>query len=117
MNALYLIGAFIFLIVLSYSYFIFAVANKQRGVSKIIGQALSGLFVLLLLLSIISYATGVAQKPRFRFMSERPTARMQRGMVGYVTGMMVEDEKTIDQFINSLKATPELYSKFKEKMK
>ena len=53
MNALYLIGAFIFLIVLSYSYFIFAVANKQREVSKIIGQALSGLFVLLLLLSII----------------------------------------------------------------
>jgi hypothetical protein len=42
---------------------------------------------------------------------------MQRGMVGYVTGMMVEDEKTIDQFINSLKATPEFYSKFKEKMK
>ncbi len=40
-----------------------------------------------------------------------------RGMSGYVTGMMTEDEKTIDEFINALKANPELYRKFKERLK
>jgi len=37
-------------------------------------------------------------------------------MSGYVTGMMLEDEKAMDEFITVLKSNPELYKKFKEKL-
>jgi len=38
-------------------------------------------------------------------------------MSGNVTGVRTEDEKAIDEFINALKANPELYGKFKERLK
>lgn len=40
-----------------------------------------------------------------------------RGMSGYVVGMMTEDERTIDEFVNALKTHPELYEKVKERLK
>ncbi len=41
---------------------------------------------------------------------------MVRGMSGYVTGMMAEDDKAIDEFISILKTNPELLAKFKQKL-
>lgn len=117
MNLIYLIGFLLLLVILGYPYFILVVANREKGPTRIIGQALSGLFVLVLLAIIILYQTGVAQMPSFRFMPERPTTRMMRGMSGYVSGMMMDDERAIDEFVNTLKANPELYKKFKEKLK
>ncbi|MBE3088648.1 MAG: hypothetical protein IMZ41_00030 [Actinobacteria bacterium] len=54
--------------------------------------------------------------PGFRFMGERATPRMQRGMSGYVTGMMLEDEEAIDEFISILKSNPQLFDNFKQKL-
>jgi len=116
MNILYLVGALLLLVILGYPYFLLAVANRQQGATRVMGQALAGLFVFALLLLIIFYQTGIAQMPSFQFMPQRSTTRMVRGMSGYVTGMMIEDEKAMDEFITVLKSNPELYKKFKEKL-
>ena len=116
MNILYLIGALLFLIILGYPYVILVIANKQQGITRRIGQGLSGLFVLVLVLLIILYQTGIVQMPGYRLMGERATPRMQRGMSGYVTGMMLEDEKVIDEFISILKSNPQLFDNFKQKL-
>ena len=50
-------------------------------------------------------------------MPERPSTRITRGMSAYVTGMMIEDERAIDDFISNLKQEPDLYAKFLEKLK
>lgn len=115
MNILYLLGALLVLIVLGYAYFLLAAANKEKGATKVAGQVLAGLLVLILVLLFVFYKTGIAEMPSF--MPERPSARMMRGMSGYVTGMMVDDERAIDEFINTLEANPELYSKFKDRLK
>lgn len=114
-NLFYFLGALLVLAILGYAYLILVRANKEKGVTRIAGQVLSGLMVLVLLLLVVFYKTGVLEMPRF--MPERPTARIMRGMSGYVVGMMVDDERTIDEFINSLQTNPELYDKFKEKLK
>lgn len=117
MNILYLVAALLLLIILGYPYVIFVVANREQGIAtRRMGQGLSGLFVLVLLLLILLYQTGIAQMPGFRLMGERATPRMQRGMSGYVTGLMLEDEKTIDEFITMLKTSPQLLDKFKQKL-
>jgi hypothetical protein len=54
--------------------------------------------------------------PAFSFMGERASPRMIRGMSGYVTGTMLEDDKAIDEFINILKTNPQLLNKFKQKL-
>jgi hypothetical protein len=116
MNILYLIGALLFLIILGYPYVILVIANKQQGITRRIGQGLSGFFVLVLVLLILLYQTGIVQMPGVRLMGERATPRMQRGMSGYVTGMMLEDEKAIDEFISILKSNPQLFDNFKQKL-
>ncbi len=117
MNILYLVGILLLLVILGYPYFLWVASNKEAGAARIIGRALSGLFVLVLLLLVLLYQAGIVQMPRLGFMPERPTTRMMRGMSGYVVGMMTEDEKTIDEFISILKTNPGLYEKFKEKLK
>lgn len=117
MNILYLIGALILLIVLGYPYVILVVANKQTGATKTVGRAISGLFVLVLVLLIVLYQTGVLQVPRIGFSTQRPTTRIMRGMSGYVVGMMTEDERAVDEFVKALKANPDLYEKVKERLK
>jgi hypothetical protein len=104
------------LVILGYPYVILVIANRQQGVTRRLGQGLAGLFVLVLVLLILLYQTGIAQMPGFRLMGLRATPRMQRGMSGYVTGMMVEDEKAIDEFISILKTNPQLFDKFKQKL-
>jgi hypothetical protein len=42
---------------------------------------------------------------------------MMQGMSGYVAGMMVDDPQAIDEFIAILKTNPQLYEKFKDKIK
>jgi hypothetical protein len=116
MNILYVLGALLLLVVLGYPYIILVVANKQQGATKRMGQVLAGLFVLTLVLLILLYQTGIAQMPGFRLMGDRPTTRMVQGMSGYVTGMMLEDEQAMDEFISTLKAKPELYDRFKKKL-
>lgn len=93
MNALYLVGALLLLVILGYPYLILVVANKQAGATRAVGRTISGPFVLVLLLLIILYQTGVIQMPGFRFGSGRPSTRIMRGMSGYVVGMMTEDER------------------------
>ena len=115
MNILYLLGALLMVIILGYAYFIFIKANKEKGATKITGFTLSGLLVVLLLLLIILYKTGIVGKPEF--MPERPSMRMMQGMSGYVAGMMSDDPKAIDEFINIVKTKPELYNQLKEKFK
>jgi uncharacterized membrane protein required for colicin V production len=117
MNILYLVGALLLLVILGYPYFLLVIANREKGVTRIMGQVLSCLFTLMLLSSILLYVTGIAQMPKFRFMRDRPSTRMMRGMSGYITGSMIEDERAIDEFINVLKANPKLYERFKEKLK
>lgn len=116
MNILYLVGALLLLVILGYPYVILVIANRQQGVTRRLGQGLAGLFALVLVLLIFLYQTGIVQIPRFRLTGERATPRMQRGMSGYVTGMMVEDEKVIDEFISVLKTNPQLFDKFKKKL-
>lgn len=40
-----------------------------------------------------------------------------RGVSGYLTGMRAEDERAIDEFVNALKANPELYGKLRQRIK
>jgi|GEM_PF-1637218 len=105
------------LILLGYPYFLLVIAGRERGATRVIGQAISSVFALVLVLLILLSGSGVARMPRLRFMSERPTTRMMKGMAGYFTGMMLEDEKGMDEFIKSLRANPELYDRFKQKLK
>jgi hypothetical protein len=116
MNILYLVGGLILLFLLGYPYCLLVNANHEKGATKIMGQALAGLFTLVMVLIIIFYQTGLAKMPGFQFRPNKPPMRMMRGMSGYVTGMMLEDEKAIDEFINTLKADPELYKKLKSKL-
>jgi len=116
MNILYLVGGLVLFILLGYPYFLLVKANHEKGATKIMGQALAGLFTLVLALIVIFYQTGLAQMPNFQFRPNKPPMRMMRGMSGYVTGMMLEDEKAIDEFINALKTNPELYKKLKSKL-
>lgn len=115
MSIIYLVGALVFLVILGYLYLVFVTANRERGVTRIAGQTLSGLLVLVLALMILLYQTGIASLPSF--MPERPTTRIMRGMSAYVTGMMLEDEKAIDEFVGILKANPALLEKFQAKLK
>jgi hypothetical protein len=114
MNILYILGALVIIIVLGYAYSLFVKANKEKGPTKITGYSLSGLLVALIIALIVLYKTGAIGMPEF--MPERPSARMMQGMSGYVTGMMIDDPQTIDEFINALKTKPELYEQVKEKM-
>ncbi len=116
MNLFYLIGALLLLLILGYPYFVLVVANRQQGITRQLGQILAGLFVLVLVLLIIFAQTGIARMPDFRFRADRAHPRIQRGMSGYVTGMMLEDEKAMDEFINILKTHPQLFAKFKQKL-
>ncbi len=115
MNILYLVGALLLLVLLGYPYFLLVKANQEKGAMRIIGRVMAGLFTLVLVVLIVLYQTGAVQPPRF--MPERPSTRIMRGMSGYVTGMMLEDERVIDEFINSLKTNPELYDKVKARLK
>lgn len=115
MNILYLLGALILLLVLGYAYFILVKANREKGAIKIIGQVLSGLLILMLLLLIIFYKTGIAGMPSF--MAERPSMRMMQGMSGYTIGMMTDDPQALDEFVGILKTKPELYNQLKEKLR
>lgn len=40
-----------------------------------------------------------------------------QGMSGYVIGMMTDDPKTFDEFVNILKTKPESYNQLKEQLK
>ncbi len=117
MNILYLIGALLLLIILGYPYFLLVISNRETGATRAIGRIISGLFVAVLLLLIVLYQAGIVQAPSVRFMPERPSTRMIRGASGYVVGMMSDDERVVDEFIRALKADPELYKKFKERIK
>lgn len=114
MNILYFVGALLLLLVFGYAYFLLVAANREKGITRVVGQVLSALLVLVVLLLILLYKTGIAE---LSFMPERPTTRIMRGMSGYVTGMMTEDERAIDEFIAALKASPGLYERFQERLK
>ena len=115
MNILYLLGVLIMLIVLGFAYFLYTRATKEKGATKITGEVLAVLLVVVLIALIILYKTGAVGMPTF--MPERPSTRMMQGMSGYVTGMMVDDPQAIDEFITILKTNPQLYEKFKDKIK
>lgn len=117
MNILYLIGALLVLIVLGYPYFLLVMANREKGATRVIGWVMSGSFVVVFVLLVLSYQLGIVTLPDLQFMPERPSTRIVRGMSGYVTGMMLEDEKAIDEFIDSLKTKPELFEKVREKLR
>ena len=116
MNISYLAGGLLLLVILGYPYLILVVANKQQGTTRRMGQGIAILFVIILISLIVLYATGIAQMPTFRFMGERASPRMVRGMSGYVTGTMLEDDKAVDEFIGILKTNPQLLDKFKQKL-
>ncbi len=116
MNTLYLVGSLIILIALGYPYFLLVFANNDEGVTRIVGYVLSALFTLVLILAIVFYGPGIAKMPELKYLRDKPTHGMTHGMVGYVAGMMVDDESTIDEFINAIKTNPELYRKFKQKI-
>lgn len=115
MNILYLLGALLMVIILGYAYLIFTKATKEKGATKITGFILSGLLVVLLFLLIVLYKTGAVGIPRL--MGEKPSMRMMQGMSGYTIGMMSDDPKAIEEFVNVLKTKPELYNQLKEKLK
>ncbi|MGC8765607.1 MAG: hypothetical protein ACP5QT_06950 [Brevinematia bacterium] len=119
MNALYLIGILILLILFGYPYLLLIKANKEKGFIKISGFILSATFVLVLFLLIILWQFGVVRMPNWRenMMPQRATPRMMHGWSEYMTGMMLENEEAIDAFIEALKSKPELYEKFKKKLK
>jgi hypothetical protein len=92
MNLLYLIGILLLLCILGYPYAILVIASKQEGVIRLLGLGLAGLFVLVLLLAIVLYRTGIAKMQPFISKAGRVTTRMRRGMSGYMMGMMLEDD-------------------------
>ncbi len=116
MNILYPVGALLLLFVLGYPYLILVVAAKQQGALRRTGQGLAVLFVVVLILLIVLYATGIARMPRFRFMGERASPRMVRGMSGCVTGAMLEDDRAIDEFVDVLKSNPQLLEKIRQRL-
>ncbi len=116
MNILYLVGPLLLLVILGYPYLMLVLATKQQGATRRMGQGIAILFVIVLLLLIILYATGIARMPAFSFMGERASPRMIRDMSGYVTGTMLEDDRAIDEFTSGLKTNPQLLDKFKEKL-
>lgn len=118
MNTLYLIGSIVLLVLLGYPYLLLILANKEKGFIRVTGFVLSAAFVLLLFLLILLGQLGLLKTPNIRegIMPNRATPRMMHGWSGYIKGMMLEDEKTIDVFIESLRSDPKLYQKFKEKI-
>jgi hypothetical protein len=116
MNVLYLLGILLLLVLLCVPYVILVVANKQQGATRRIGQGLAAVFVVVLILSIVLGATGIAATPTFTLMGEHASPRMVRGMSGYLTGAMLEDNQAIDDFIAVLKANPQLLEKFKQRL-
>jgi len=116
MNVLYLLGALLVLVLLCVPYVILVVANLQQGVTRRIGQGLAGVFVVVLILGIVLGATGVATTPTFTLMGEHASPRMVRGISGYLTGAMLEDNQAIDDFIAILKANPQLFEKFRQRL-
>ena len=66
MNILYFIGALVILIVLGYPYFLLVAADREKGATRLAGQAMAGLFVLILVLVFFFYRAGIAQLPEFR---------------------------------------------------
>ncbi len=116
MNLLYFLGTLLLPGILGYPYAILVVASKQEGAIRLVGFGLAGLFVLVLVLAIVFYRLGIAKMPALRSMAGRASTRMRRGMSGYMTGMMTEDEKAIDDLIDALKANPQLFESFKRKI-
>ncbi len=119
MITLYLLGTLILLILLGYPYLLLIQANKEKGVIRIIGFVLSAIFTLVLFLLVILWQFRTIRMPNWRenIMPRKATPRMMRGWSGYISGMMLENEETIDAFIEVLKSKPKLYEKFKNKLK
>ena len=116
MNALYLVGSLIVLIALGYPYILLVFANNDQGITRIVGYILSALFTSMLILTITFYGLGIGKMRDFRSILDKTTHGIRHGMIGYVTGMMVDDESSINAFIIAIKTNPELYHKFKQKM-
>lgn len=111
MNSLYLIGILLLLLLFGYPYILLVYANREKGFIRISGFVLSSVFVLVILLLIVLGQFGIIRMPNLRenMILSRATPRMMRGWSGYMTDMMLENEETIDAFIDSLKSKPELY--------